>query len=94
MNSIKRDPGKAISAETLQCWAGLRREFFEEYEHSGLISVENKLGIHLTEAAFLATFNDYKSTVLKHCEYPEQLDAMYNKVRFFCVRKVEGGGSQ
>jgi CMP-2-keto-3-deoxyoctulosonic acid synthetase len=91
MNTTKKDTGKTISAETLQRWADMRTEFFAEEKHTGLISVENSLGVHLTEEAFLATFADYKLTVLKHCEYPEQLDAMLNKARFFCVRKTEGG---
>jgi hypothetical protein len=90
MSTTKRDPGTAVSAETLQCWADMRAEFFEEYQHSGLISVESMFGIHLTEESFLATFDHYKTTVLKHSEYPEQLDAMFNKARFFCVRKESG----
>jgi len=94
MNTTKKDPGKAISAETLQCWADMRTEFFKEYGNRKLISVESSFGIHLTEESFLATFDHYKTTVLKHSEYPEQLDAMLNKARFFCVRKVEGGESQ
>lgn len=89
MNTVKKDPGKAISADTLQCWAGLRAEFLEEYGNTGLISIESMFGIHLTEESFLATFDHYKTTVLKHSEYPEQLDAMFNKSRFFCVRKGE-----
>jgi CMP-2-keto-3-deoxyoctulosonic acid synthetase len=91
MNTIKKDTGKAVSAETMQRWADMRTEFFAEYGNRKLISVESMFGIHLTEESFLATFDHYKTTVLKHSEYPEQLDAMYNKVRFFCVRKVEGG---
>lgn len=71
--------------ELLKEFIELRERFRLLYRETGLISVENDYGIHLTEKMFLETFDQYN--VSYHGpQYPTKLTAKYNGVEFFCIR--------
>lgn len=75
-----------ISEELLQEFISLREKFMPLYSETGLISIESSGGIHLKDADFLDTFQDYEVINRKDANYPTELYTTYNGVRFFCIR--------
>jgi hypothetical protein len=71
--------------ELLKEFIELRERFQSLYEETGLCSIENEYGIHLTERMFLNTFKDYEVSYFSE-NSPERLTAKYNGVVFFCIR--------
>ena len=72
--------------ELLKEFIELRERFQPLYRETGLISIENGGGIMLTPEMFFDTFQTYKTKPRNSEEYPEELYAYYNNVRFFCIR--------
>lgn len=72
--------------ELLKEFIELRERFQPLYEETGLCSIENSIGIHLTPEMFFDTFQTYKTKPRKSKGYPEELYAYYNNIKFFCIR--------
>lgn len=76
-----------ISAEVLDRFIEIRREFLEYYGTTGLISVST-MGVHLTESDFIDTFTEYAQEPMYMDSTQQYLTAKYNGVTFFCVSYV------
>lgn len=86
--NIKSKDG-AISDCNLEIAIGLREIFNKLYNITGITSIESASGIHLTVDAFLATFSSYEvhgRNVNYQGDYPEELSAEFNGVKFFAIR--------
>lgn len=71
--------------ELLKQFIELRERFQPLYRETGLISIENGGGIHLTPEMFLEIFGQYNISYHSP-KYPTKLTAKYNGVEFFCIR--------
>lgn len=64
----------------------IREDFLKYYFVTGLISIEGNIGIHLNEDAFFSIFNTFETRTRDSKEFPEELSAEYNGVKFFCIK--------
>lgn len=74
-----------ITKATLRRMANLSREYDDLYIKTGLIGVGDKY-IQLREENFIATFPDYETSKRDRAEYPEELSAEFNGVKFIAIR--------
>lgn len=79
-----------LSGEILDELAEMHKRFSELYRSTGLVGFTPGSGMHsgvqLTENAFVNTFAKYDSADRYDEEYPTELYAEHNGVRFFCIR--------
>ncbi len=83
--------------EFLTRCANLAKEYVALYEETGLCAVNSYFGpsIHLTEGCFKKHFETFLKERRDDPEYPVELSATVDGVRFFCICKGTdrtGGG--
>ena len=75
-----------IPEEILRELARMSRRFYELYRNFGFTSFDSYGNVHLSGEAFLATFQEYKSEARDSAAYPEELSAIFDGAKFFCIR--------
>lgn len=83
---IEEPKKNQIPEEILRELARMSRRFYELYRNFGFTSFDSYGNVHLSGEAFLATFQEYKSEARDSAAYPEELSAIFDGAKFFCIR--------